>query len=128
MQDKSMKICEAEDKKEISNGAQAKKNSDMNRAVFSLKTVETKKQQNNNSEVLKRKKMCQPKILYLTKISLKNEDKIIDIFIHVKLKIQNLEQRDKKFPQVDGKINPNETSDLQGKIKSTKRYIKVFFC
>lgn len=128
MQDKSMKICEAEDKKEISNGAQAKKNSDMNRAVFSLKTVETKKQQNNNSEVLKRKKMCQPKILYLTKISLKNEDKIIDIFIHVKLKIQNLEQRDKKFPQVDGKINPNETSDLQGKIKSTKTYIKVFFC
>lgn len=44
MQDKSMKICEAEDKKEISNGPQEKKNSDMNRAVFSLKTVETKKQ------------------------------------------------------------------------------------
>lgn len=56
--------------------------------------------------------MCQPKILYPTKISLKNEDKIIDIFIHIKLKIQNLEQRVKKFPQVDGKINPNETSDL----------------
>lgn len=32
-----MKICEAEGKKEISHGPQAKKNSDINRAVFSLK-------------------------------------------------------------------------------------------
>lgn len=38
-------------------------------------------------------------------ISLKNEDKIIDIFIHIKLKLINPEQKDEKFPQDDEILN-----------------------
>lgn len=34
-----MKTYEADDKEKISNGPKAKKNSDMNRTVFSLNTV-----------------------------------------------------------------------------------------
>ena len=38
------------------------------------------------------------------KLFLSNDDKIIEVFIYTKLKIMSLEQKDKKFPQIDGKL------------------------
>lgn len=38
------------------------------------------------------------------KLFLSNDDKIIEVFIYTKLKIMSLEQKDNKFPQIDGKL------------------------
>ena len=32
------------------------------------------------------------------------DDKIIEVFIHTKLKIMSLDQKDEKFPQIDEKL------------------------
>lgn len=73
----------------------------MNNSCFLITNTKDQKTMEQPFEVLKRKKPSL--ILYPMKIFFKNEDKIIYIFTHTKLKRINL--KDKFFPQIDRKLN-----------------------